>query len=90
MVYVDDMAAPFGRMKMYHLIADTTAELLAMVDAIGVQRKWIQHAGTYKEHFDISQSKRQLALAHGAQPITWKEYARKVGARRTQILERLA
>jgi hypothetical protein len=88
MVYVDDMAAPFGRMKMSHLIADTTEELLAMVDAIGVQRKWIQHAGTYKEHFDISQSKRQLALAHGAQPITWKEYAHKVGARRTQILER--
>jgi hypothetical protein len=90
MVYVDDMAAPFGRMKMSHLIADTTEELLAMVDAIGVQRQWIQHAGTYKEHFDISQSKRQLALAHGAQPITWKEYARKVGARRTQILERLS
>ena len=45
-VYVDDMEAAFGRMKMCHMIADTPQELLAMVDRIGVQRKWIQDAGT--------------------------------------------
>lgn len=41
MVYVDDMYAQFGRMKMCHMIADTTTELNAMADSIGVQRKWI-------------------------------------------------
>jgi hypothetical protein len=70
-VYVDDMNAPFGRMLMCHLIADTTEELLAMVDAIGVQRKWIQDKGTYREHFDIAQSKKKLALDNGAIEIEY-------------------
>lgn len=70
-VYVDDMNAPFGRMLMCHLIADTTEELLTMVDKIGVQRKWIQNAGTNREHFDIALSKKKLALAAGAIEIEY-------------------
>lgn len=65
-VYVDDPIHPFGRMMMCHMFADTTEELLAMVDTIGVQRKWIQHAGTYREHFDIAKGKRALAIKAGA------------------------
>lgn len=75
-VYVDDMytipLGQFGRMKMSHLIADTTEELLAMVDKIGVDRKWIQKAGTNQEHFDISISKRILAVEHGTIPISMR------------------
>ncbi|UXN70870.1 DUF4031 domain-containing protein [Devosia neptuniae] len=41
-VYVDDMEAGFGRMVMCHMWADTLDELFDMVDAIGVQRKWLQ------------------------------------------------
>jgi len=69
-VYVDHAQIPFGRMLMNHMVADSTNELYAMVDAIGVQRKWIQKAGTCREHFDISDSKRELALQHGAQSVT--------------------
>ncbi|RQZ24187.1 DUF4031 domain-containing protein [Burkholderia sp. Bp9017] len=76
-VYVDDMylypAGRFGRMKMSHLIADTTAELLAMVHTIGVNAKWIQHADTADEHFDIAMSMRQAAIAAGAVKITYRE-----------------
>lgn len=73
MVYVDDMAAPFGSMIMCHMVADTTEELLAMADRIGVQRKWIQHAGTSGEHFDICLSKKKLAIRTDAKPISGRE-----------------
>ena len=78
-VYIDDMCdhesgvGNFGRMKMSHMIADTKEELLIMVDAIGVQRKWIQKEGTRSEHFDICKSKRAKAIKLGAKPITWRE-----------------
>lgn len=76
-VYVDDMyrheIGRLGRMKMSHLIADTTDELLAMVREIGVNPKWIQHPGTRDEHFDIAISKRAAAIAAGAIPITFRE-----------------
>ena len=70
-VYVDDMFASYGRMKMCHLFADSTEELLAFVDKIGVKRKWIQHQGTYREHFDICSSKRDKAIAIGAIQIEY-------------------
>jgi hypothetical protein len=81
-VYVDNMRAAYGRMVMCHMIADSTEELLEMVDKIGVQRKWLQHAGTHREHFDISQSKRALAVAHGAVALSIMDLGRKLRARR--------
>lgn len=81
-VYVDDMRAPFGRMVMCHMIADSTGELLEMADRIGVQRKWIQCAGKPCEHFDISLTKRQLAVRAGAREITWRDLSLKLRERR--------
>lgn len=72
-VYVDDMRAPYGRLIMCHMIADTEDELLAMADKIGVQRKWHQYPGTHRTHFDIALSKRALAVAAGAVEITWRQ-----------------
>ena len=68
-VYVDDMRAPYGRMIMCHMLADTTEELLSMARKIGVNTKWIQKAGTAHEHFDIALSKKALAIQAGAIPI---------------------
>jgi len=84
-VYVDDMRAPFGRMIMCHMLADTTEELLAMADRIGVQRKWLQLAGTPREHFDIALSKRELAIEFGAVAITMSETGRIVRAKRARM-----
>lgn len=81
-VYVDDMRAPFGRMKMCHMIADSTDELLAMADRIGVQRKWLQKAGRHDEHFDIAMSKRKLAVKAGAVEVSMKEIGRILRAKR--------
>ena len=63
----------YGRMKMSHMIADTTDELLQMADSIGVNRKWIQYPGTAREHFDICLSKRKKAVDLGAKQIEWRE-----------------
>lgn len=85
-VYVDDMylypVGRFGRMKMSHMIATSTAELLAMADRIGVQRRWLQHAGQPGEHFDIAVSKRALALEHGATAITYRQCGMMTALRR--------
>ncbi len=81
-VFVDDMVAGFGRMKMCHMIADTTDELLAMAERIGVARKWLQKAGTYQEHFDICIAKRALAVQAGAVEVTMKDLGRKLRERR--------
>jgi hypothetical protein len=87
-VYVDDMRANYGRMVMCHMLADTHDELLAMADKIGMQLRCIQHAGTPKEHFDVSLTKRALAVHYGALEITWKEAGKIVATRRTRFSPR--
>ena len=72
-VYVDDMQAPYRGLKMCHMMADRTDELLAMATRIGVHRKWLQKAGTYQEHFDIALTKRALAVSSGAIEVTRRE-----------------
>lgn len=83
-VYVDNFyvtGITFRGMKMCHMVADTTKELLSMVDKIGVQRKWIQYKGTANEHFDICFSKRVLAVKNSAIEIHYKDYAKFVQKR---------
>ena len=69
MVYVDDMKVQYGRMQMSHMVADSTAELFAMADRIGVARKWIQRASTRRDKA-------------GAVAVTMRELARIIGKRR--------
>ncbi|MBO0947545.1 DUF4031 domain-containing protein [Fibrella forsythiae] len=76
MVYIDNMNASYRGMKMCHMIADTTAELLEMADKIGVARRWIQDVGTYNEHFDICQTKKAKAIQLGAQAVSMMELGR--------------
>lgn len=80
-VYVDDMARPYGRMVMYHMIADSRAELDAMADAIGVARRWVQKPGTAREHYDICQAMRVKAVKFGAVEITQRQLATRTRAR---------
>lgn len=72
-VYVDHARLPFGRMLMSHLVADSREELFQMVDRIGVARRWLQAEGTPREHFDICESKRTVAIEYGAIPVTARE-----------------
>lgn len=87
-VYVDNMEAAFGRMKMCHCWADTRPELFAMMKQIGIQLKWFQRPAYVEEigmlasweHFDISMTKRKLAVANGAVEVcmfTMAEHANR-------------
>lgn len=65
--YVDDVRHRYGNMVMCHLWSDSLDELLAMVDKIGVQRKWLQQPPKASwVHFDIALGKKALAIQHGA------------------------
>lgn len=88
MVYIDNFNAPFGRMTMCHMVADTKEELLEMADKIGVQRKWIQNEDDWKEHFDICLTKKALAIKYGAKEITWRELGTMMQKTRTSELQK--
>ncbi len=83
-VYVDDMEAPYGRMVMCHMIADTHDELIAMVLLIGVNPKWIQDAGTFSEHFDIAKVKKRRAIELGALLIESRELVARMHWKRPE------
>jgi len=78
-VYVDDMAAKVrmrdGRTFVFcHMVADSEAELHAMADRIGVRRKWYQYPEKSRyPHYDITLSKRALAISEGAIEISQRQ-----------------
>lgn len=81
-VYIDDVFIPYGRMKMCHMIADTEEELHNMANKIGMRREWYQ-TGNYP-HYDVSKSKRVLAIELGAIEITTRELVTHIQNRRLQ------
>ncbi|NYD43956.1 DUF4031 domain-containing protein [Nocardioides panaciterrulae] len=80
-VYVDDMRRPArltGRpAKWSHLMADTSDELEAFAAELGLRPSWLQHEGTHREHYDVTESLRVEAIRLGAVPMS---YPRGTGA----------
>lgn len=77
-VYVDNLRMParVGRIQANwsHLTADSTEELLAFAAKVGLRPSWIQNPGhVWKEHFDVTDTKRALAIKLGAREITMRE-----------------
>lgn len=62
-----------------HLQADTPEELEAFAHALGLRRAWLQRkpGRPEKDHYDLDERGRSLALKHGAIPED-----RRAGARR--------
>ena len=75
-VYVDDQRAPYGRMIMCHMVADSLAELHAMADALGLARRWFQCPPRVRlPHYDVSLRFRARAISLGAKEIGRREAA---------------
>lgn len=89
-VYVDDMLRParVGRLtsKWSHLLADTHQELMDMAAELGLRPEWLQHAGTYREHFDLTEGKRLQALGFGAVAIAYPHGTARVLAAKREAL----
>lgn len=87
-VYVEDLrlAARVGRLnaRWSHLFSDTSdAELHIFAEQIGLRRSWFQHPNDpvqLRRHYDVTDSKRQQAIAAGATPITWREAGKMLRA----------
>lgn len=80
-VYVDAMRAPLqGRpgLLLCHMIADTHKELLAMGEAIGMRKAWLQKEGHWDEHYDVGQTKRATAVRLGACQVSQRELVRRL------------
>ncbi|KMO82652.1 DUF4031 domain-containing protein [Mycolicibacterium chlorophenolicum] len=74
-VYVDNMrlSAQVGTIsgRWSHLMADSDDELDEFAAKLGLKKAWAQHPGTALSHYDVTESKRQQAIALGAVPIDY-------------------
>lgn len=73
-VYVDESIYTFRDQLYCHMIADTHEELVEMGHKIAMKPQWLQDAGTFREHFDLSPGMRQRAIRKGAQEIHRNEF----------------
>jgi len=93
MIYVDPLteyardqikpeARKFGT-RWCHMIADTPAELHAMASDIGLRVEWHQTSGNRAalNHYDLTPSKRALALRRGVKEITHEQFRHMLASR---------
>ncbi len=57
-----------------HLFADSEIELMAFAIDIGLRKEWFQKSNRGIPHFDLTASRRKMAVEQGAKEITTKEY----------------
>ncbi|QDG87132.1 DUF4031 domain-containing protein [Pseudarthrobacter sp. NIBRBAC000502770] len=94
-VYVDDAYIPAAVRSgplthdtcWCHLTADSTEELVAFATSIGLQAKYIQYPGTWKEHFDVTEPKRRQAVAKGAVEVSARDRVMQMAERRMRATE---
>jgi hypothetical protein len=92
-VYVDNVRIPatVGRRHAHwsHLTADTQDELHDFAERLGLRRAWFQRGKSYAGrppvgwHYDVTDEIRLQALALGAQPVTMRDLAAILSARRS-------
>ncbi len=90
-VYVDDWRQPATvgpvTARWSHLTADTTEELHAFAETLGMRRVWFQgHShDRLRDHYDVTDRLREEAIARGAVAVTWRQAARARRLRRSTL-----
>lgn len=85
-VYIDDFyktGITFRGMKMSHMMADSTAELLAMATTLKLNHDWLQYPGRGDEHFDVALGVRAKAIKAGAIAVGMRKLARAARERKS-------
>jgi hypothetical protein len=59
---------------------DDLAELHEFARRLGLQRRWFQDKPWPRQHYDVTESKRQQAIRLGAVAITWREAGEQMRA----------
>ncbi len=72
---------------MCHMLADTPDELHAMAAIIGMKREWYQSPERCSfPHYDLSLSRRKLAIANGAKEISRQECGAYMKQTKNQLI----
>lgn len=66
------------------MTADSTEELVSFALKLGLQAKYLQFPGTWKEHFDITEPKRKKAVLLGAVEVSFRARVMEMGKKRMQ------
>lgn len=88
-VYVDDCRIPWRGREWSHMTADTDEELHAFADRLGLGQVRFHHkpARCWQDHYDVAEAKRAQAIRLGAKPITRREAAQMLRAKRLALSE---
>lgn len=86
-VYVDCERNHYRHMIMSHMVADSVDELHAMAQRLGLKRQWFQISRNGMPHYDICQTKRQVAITLGAVEIDRRKMVQLMKAHRAQRAE---
>ncbi len=83
-VYVDDYRITWRGREWSHMIADTTEELHAFAARLGLAHRRFHHKPSrpWQDHYDVPEAKRREAIRLGAKPITCREAAHMLRAKR--------
>ena len=95
-IYVDELftavprtaqARKFGN-RWCHLTTDgPIEELHQFAERIGLKRAWFQdHVQRYLKHYDLTPSKRRLAIQHGAIEVQTQAHIRAMMAKEQEAL----
>lgn len=69
MIYVDQLPGSWGKWANgAHMLGTDLYELHAMAEAIGLKREWFQSDSIFA-HYDLTRSKRELAIKLGVVEI---------------------